>query len=110
MDAEQRQSLRKVLRIKALLTIGSATPIVVKTMDVGKFGMGLVDIPEQLSAGQVVGVAFEMFFDGMNHDVSVNARVSYCIRGDGPGFKAGLQFLDLNSSEGVALIAQYIGA
>lgn len=109
MTVEQRQSQRKVLRIKALLSIDDAAPLAVRTMDVGKFGMGLVDIPLQLSIGQRIQVAFEMFFDGKNHDIEVNARVSYCIKAEGDGFKAGIQFLNLDA-EGVLLIAQYIGS
>ncbi len=110
MTIEQRQSSRKVLRIKAILTIGSAEPITVRTMDVGKFGMSLVNVPDQLAIGQVVDAAFEMFFDGINHHIVVNARISYCVQTEDEGFKIGLQFLALDSSEGAALIARYIGS
>lgn len=89
--------------------IDGATPLTVRTNDVGKFGMGLVDIPLQLSIGQLIRVGFEMFYDGTNHDVEVNARVSYCLKAEGDGFKAGIQFLNLDS-EGALMIAQYIGS
>lgn len=110
MAVEQRQSQRKVLRVKALLTIGTTEPITVQTMDVGCFGMSLVDVPAPLAIGQMVDVSFAMFFDGMNHDISVNARISYCLKLDDAGFKVGMQFLALDTSEGAALIARYIGS
>jgi hypothetical protein len=108
MGIEKRQSLRKELRVQALLTIDdAATHVFVRTMDIGKFGMGLVGIPRQLTTSQQGLVAFELFLDGEVHNVGVRVRVAYCIP-DGGSFRAGFQFLDLDSV-GAALIARYVG-
>lgn len=105
---DKRQSLRKELRIKALLTVNGTGPMTVRTMDVGKYGMCLIGIVRPLTTGEEVHVAFEMAINGEIHNVAVNARVSHCMNTTSDGFKAGLQFLDLNSN-GVTLLAQYIG-
>lgn len=108
MNTDQRQSLRKELRIRATLSADGLAPLQVQTMDVGKFGMGLVGIPLQLQSGLEVQVAFDLFFNGKVHDVAVSARVAYCFYDDSHGFKAGLQF-NRPESAGADLIAQYIG-
>ena len=106
---EKRQSLRKELRIKAQLTIDGKGSMTVRTMDIGKFGMCLVGMALPLTPGEQVHVAFEMAFNGVIHPLAVNARISHCVNTTDDGFRAGLQFVDLDESA-VALLAQYIGA
>ncbi len=109
MDVDNRQSPRKVLRIKAILTVEGSARWTVRTMDIGKYGMSLNDIARPLAPGQEVHVAFEMAFSGKVHNVSVNARVSHCTDTKLDGFKAGLQFVDLDP-EVTAMLGQYLGA
>jgi len=105
---EQRKSARKLLRIKATLTMDGAEPKPVNTVDVGKFGMCLVNIQQQIPMGQHVHVAFDILFAGKVHKVNVAARIAYCLYSEGEGHRAGLQFLDLES-EAAIIIAQYVG-
>ncbi len=105
---DKRQSPRKELRIKAIMTVNGGMPMTVRTMDVGKYGMCLVGVLKQLAVGQEVHVTFDMPFGGKIHNVAVSAKVSHCMDTKHEGFKAGLQFVNLDS-EGVALLAQYIG-
>jgi hypothetical protein len=106
MSSEQRQGQRKELRNNALMTMDDAAHIFVQTMDIGQFGMCLSGIREQLPSGRQGSVAFDIFFQGQVQNVKVRFRVAYCIP-DGPSFKAGIQFLELESP-GAQLIAQFV--
>ena len=108
MDIEKRQSLRKQLRIKAMLTVDGRMPMKVNTIDIGKFGMCLNGVLYSLDPGQAVGVAFQMVCSGKIYDVAANARISHCTSTINDGFKAGLQFVNLDS-EVAAMLAQYVG-
>ena len=105
---EQRQSLRKDLRVKAILALENGMKMTVRTSDVGKFGMGLTGLLRQLDVGQEVHVAFEMPVGPKVHSISVNGRVSHCMGTPGDGYKAGIQFTDLNS-EVSSVLSQYVG-
>jgi hypothetical protein len=107
MSVDNRKAPRKELRIQALLTMDGAEPVSLHTVDIAKYGMGLAGIPQQLAAGQQGLVAFGLFLNGQLHNVGVRVRVAYCIP-DGGNFRAGLQFLNLDSA-GAVLIAQYVG-
>jgi hypothetical protein len=107
MGADQRQSPRKELRIKALVTMDGATAhVFVQTKDIARFGMGLIGIAEPLPANAQGLISFELFLDGAIRHVDVKFRIAYCIP-DGPTFRAGIQFLNLDSA-GAAMIAQYV--
>ena len=102
---DKRQSLRRELRVKATLTVGGEPPMAVQTMDIGKFGMGLVGILKRFPMGQEATVEFDMAAGR----VALRTRIAYCIDGGAEGgYKAGLQFLDLES-DAAALVAQYVG-
>jgi hypothetical protein len=108
MNVDKRESVRKVLRTKAAVTMDDgAEPMLVNTTDIGKFGMCLINIQKPITMGQHIRVTFDIFFGGDIHKVDLSARVAYCFYNDGEGYKAGLQFLDL-ASEGVNIVAQYI--
>lgn len=106
---EKRQSLRKDLRVKAILTLENGMKMTVKTSDIGKFGLGVTGVLRQLEIGQPVHVAFEMPVGMKIHNIAVNGRVSHCTNTPSDGFRAGVQFTDLNS-EGAVVLSQYVGA
>jgi hypothetical protein len=108
MDIDKRHSARKVLRIKAILTVGGSAKWNVNTMDIGKYGMSLTGIARRLAPGEEVHVAFEMAFSGKIHNIGVSARVSHCTDTRTDGFKAGLQFLDLDPDM-TTMLGQYLG-
>lgn len=105
---DKRTAARKSLRIKATLNIDGAESAQVNTVDIGKFGMCLVNIRQPVAIGQHVRIAFDILFSGKIHKVDIASRVAYCLHSDGEGFRAGLQFLDLHSPD-ATIIAQYIG-
>lgn len=104
---EQRQSLRRELPIRAILTLAGATPMTVRTMDVGKNGISLIGITTHLATGQQVSVALEMFFRGKIRNIRASASVAHCVDTGDDGYKVGLQFLEFDS-QGAALLTQYI--
>lgn len=105
---ERRLSPRKPLRIKARLTANGSLPMMVKTVDVGRFGMGVIGIARSLAIGQEVRVEFEMAVAGQVHQIDVNSRVSHCTETASDGFKAGLQFVELDPAT-AALLGRYVG-
>jgi hypothetical protein len=106
MSTDQRQSQRKELRVRARLTVDNEEPVWVQTADIGKFGMGLARIPQNLKSNAQGLVQFEVMLAGQIEHVSIRVRVAYCIPA-GTEFSAGIQFLDLQSP-GALLIAQYV--
>jgi hypothetical protein len=106
MGAEQRQSVRKPLRIQATLSLNGAEPLAVHSIDIGKFGMGLVGIPEKLAMGEQGLIAFDLFFQGRIYHLAMGVRIAYCIPFEG-SYRAGVQFLDLDSASAV-VIAKYV--
>ncbi len=100
---DQRQTPRKVMRVKTNFAVDGAQPIVVRSMDVGANGMAL-SCPMQIPTGTSCFVAFDMFFNGKTYSVSTRAKVMYCIYSSHDGFKVGLQFqnIDLQSSTAIA--------
>jgi len=109
VDLDKRLSERKVLRVKAILTMDGAVPMLVRTMDIGKYGMCVINIPQALKTSLEVEVRFEVVFGGKIENVTITARVSYCVHSEEEGYRAGLQFLN-PASPGAALIAQYIAS
>lgn len=102
---EQRHSPRKILKVKALLAMEGAEPIVARTQDVGAEGMCLtVDRP--CKAGALGTIRFEIFNDGKIRSISVRSRVQYCILSNGD-YKAGFQFVNLELSA-MASLAKYL--
>jgi len=106
---DKRSSARKSLRIKAALHVDGAQSVPVYTVDIGKFGMCLVNIPHLIEMGKNVRVAFDVLFAGKVHNVDLAARVAYCLNSEGEGYRAGLQFLNLESDSAI-IIAQYVAS
>jgi hypothetical protein len=103
---EQRQSIRKILRTKAVLRIDGAEPIASRTMDIGSSGLG-ISCQQQLVAGQAGHIAFELFINGRSYVVGSRVKVTYCIYSSSDGFKVGLQFINLDMA-GASAITKFM--
>jgi hypothetical protein len=106
MSVDNRQSHRKELRVPAVLTIDGSDPLMTHTMDIGKFGMGLIGVPAALKSGLQGSLAFDLFRDGGIQKICVHVRIAYCLSEEA-GFRIGVQFTDLVSPGAIA-IAHYV--
>jgi hypothetical protein len=98
---EQRKGKRKLLKVKAILTMEGAETVLVRTLDVGGDGVCLLT-GMSLKPGALGTVRFDIFQDGKATTISARARVQYCILSNGD-FKIGCQFVNLELSAMAAL-------
>lgn len=105
MFNEQRQSQRKVLKVKALLAPEGADPLTVRTVDIGSSGM-CVSSPDPMTLGTTTQVRFDLLVEGKPHAIQVRSKVTYCIL-SGSEFKVGLQFLNLDLSS-MTMLAKFL--
>lgn len=105
MLIEQRQSTRKVLKVKAMLALEGAATALVRTIDLGSDGMAVAS-PDPLPQGATGRISFSVFLDGKPTPISARSRITYCIFSHGE-FKAGLQFLNLELG-GMAAVAKFL--
>jgi hypothetical protein len=102
---EQRQTVRKPLKVKALLAMESHPPLQARTMDISGNGLSLA-LPAPVGVGLAGQVKFDLFFDGKNTPVIARVKVAYCIFGGGE-FKVGLTFVNLELSA-MTVISKYL--
>jgi hypothetical protein len=102
---EQRQSARKVVKVKAVVTVDGGPPITGRTLDLGSNGV-CVNAPEPVPAGKLAQVSFDLLIDGKAYPIHARSKVSYCIFSNGE-FKIGLQFLTVDLSA-MTTIAKYL--
>lgn len=102
---EQREGVRKVLKVKALLTLEDGETLMARTMDVGGDGLGLVT-PKAVPNGAVGMVRFELFHGGKVQSIAIKARAQYCILSNGE-FKVGFRFVNLELSA-MAAISRFL--
>lgn len=98
---EQRQSARKILKVKALVVMDGQAPLQARTTDIGAQGVS-VTVGQPMQAGQLGQVGFDLLVDGKMVPVRVRARVTHSILG-GDEFKVGFQFLNPDASTTAAL-------
>jgi len=91
---EQRTAARKVLKVKAKLTMDGMAPVPVRTMDIAAGGMSLA-VAEPFKPGATCMLSFALFYEGKATPINVRSKVTYCILSGGE-FKLGLQFLNLD--------------
>lgn len=103
--SEQRGGVRKVLKVKALLTLENGETMVARTMDVGGDGLGLVT-NKAVPSGAVGMVRFELFHDGKSKSIAIKAKAQYCILSNGE-FKVGFRFVNLELSA-MAAISRFL--
>jgi hypothetical protein len=93
---DQRQSARKIVKVKAVVAMEGRSPMPGRTMDVGANGVSIT-VEQPLQVGQGCQVAFDLLVEGKLSPISARSKVIYCIFGGGE-FKVGLQFLNLELS------------
>jgi hypothetical protein len=103
--SDQRNTTRKILKVKALLSIDGNAPQVARTLDVGTDGVSLV-LEHPLKPGAVVDVYFEIFHDGKLRPITARSKVQYCILSNA-GFKVGFQFVNLELSS-MTMLTKYL--
>jgi len=103
--AEQRQSPRKILKVKAMLAMEGMAAATGRTADVGANGVS-VTTANPLKVGQGGQVSFELFIDGKATVIATRSRVTYCIFSNGE-FKIGFQFVNLDLSA-MAVLAKFL--
>lgn len=101
MHTEQRQSTRKVVKTRAMVTAEGAAPLMGRTSDINTGGVS-VNLPGPVGIGQAVQVRFDLLVDGQVVHINTRARVQYCIL-SGNDFKVGVQFQNLDMGATTAL-------
>ncbi len=93
MFTEQRKNERKVLRVRARVSMVGAAPVSGRTSDLGINGVS-ISLPDPLQVGQTGQVSFDLLIDGNIVPINARAKALYCIFSNGD-FKVGFQFLHL---------------
>ncbi len=101
VHSKQRRSNRKVLKVKATLTMEGGASVAGRTVDVGGDGVCIM-VADSVRAGAIGVVRFELFHDGKVTPVNARARVQYCILTAGE-YKVGFQFVNVELSAMAAL-------
>jgi hypothetical protein len=91
---DQRQSARKIVKVKARIAMEGQAPVLGRTSDVGSNGVS-VGVQNPVQVGQAGQVGFDLLVDGKLTPISARAKVIYCIFSGGE-FKVGFQFLNLD--------------
>jgi hypothetical protein len=92
--SDQRQSARKILKVKAVVALAGQAPMPGRTLDVGANGVS-VTVDNPLPVGQAGQVGFDLLVEGKLVRIAAQAKVIYCIFSSGV-FKTGFQFLNLD--------------
>jgi hypothetical protein len=91
---DQRQSARKILKVKALVVMDGQTPLLGRTTDIGTQGIS-VTVGRPMQAGQLGQIGFDLLVEGKSVPFRVRTKVTYSIL-SGDDFKVGFQFLNLD--------------
>ncbi len=105
-ESERRQSLRKRLQRRAVLTTTQHETVVTKTIEVSHGGISVMS-PKPLPKGMEGTLRFDFFFNG--HDALVNGafKVMNCACSGLDGFRVGMTFA-ISNPEGQQLIAEFL--
>ena len=94
MVTDQRNSARKILKVRAMLAMEGQPPVQGRTSDLGANGVSIT-VPHPLQTGQTGQVGFDLLVDGTPFPLRARVKVMYCIFSNGE-FKAGFQFMNLD--------------
>jgi hypothetical protein len=102
---EQRTSLRKPLKARAVVAFDGAAPLVVRTVDVGANGV-CVHYPAPIQPGRACELCFDLAFDGKATTIKTRSKATYCIL-SGDVYKIGFQFVNLDLAS-MTLLAKFL--
>jgi hypothetical protein len=105
VDYEQRQAKRKVLKVRAQLTMDGAAPVAARTLDLSATGVCL-NTPSPIKVGQSGFVTFELYFEAKSTPVAARCKASYCLLSSGE-FKVGFEFVQLDMAL-MTLLAKFV--
>lgn len=91
---DQRQSARKILKLKALVVMDGQPPLLGRTTDIGAHGIS-VTVGRPMQAGHLGQLGFDLLVEGRLVPIRARAKVMYSIL-SGDDFKVGFQFLNLD--------------
>lgn len=94
MLAEQRKSIRKILKVKAIAAMEGQAPVLVRTADISANGVSIT-VPEPMQTGQAGQISFDLLVEGKTVPLAARVKTMYCIFSNGD-FKVGFQFLNLD--------------
>lgn len=94
MVTDQRNSARKILKVRAVVAMEGQQPVQGRTSDIGANGVSIT-VPHPLQTGQTGQVGFDLLVDGTPFPLHARVKVMYCIFSNGE-FKAGFQFMNLD--------------
>ncbi|WP_426191182.1 PilZ domain-containing protein [Massilia sp. DWR3-1-1] len=103
--AEQRNTQRKLLKARAVLTVKGAPPLAVRTIDISVQGASLSFL-QPLPVGLAGTLSIDLMIDGKLNTVSMLARATYCIYSGGQ-YKVGFQFTGIDLPT-VTLLAKFV--
>ncbi|RYE66711.1 MAG: PilZ domain-containing protein [Oxalobacteraceae bacterium] len=91
---DQRQSVRKICKVKALVVMDGQPPVLGRTTDLGAQGISAT-VGRPMQAGQLGQVGFDLLVEGRTVSLRVRTKVMYSIL-SGDEYKVGFQFLHLD--------------
>lgn len=94
--SEQRASNRKVLLTHADIELSPTQVLSGHAVDISLGGAGLIS-PVNLNVGQEVAIGMSLMACGMNQRISMNGRVTYCLKVGIERFRIGLQWIHLDT-------------
>jgi hypothetical protein len=94
VSTEQRKSVRKIIKVKAVVAMDGHAPMLVRTSDISGDGISIT-MPEPMRTGQPGQISFDLFIDGKAVPIAARVKAMYCIFSSGD-FKVGFQFLNLD--------------
>ncbi|HWJ94154.1 MAG TPA: PilZ domain-containing protein [Telluria sp.] len=94
MVVDQRKSVRKVLKTKAMLALDGRPPVAGRCSDIGANGLS-VSFPDPIEANQSGWVRFDLLVDGNIVHIQARVKALYCIFSQNE-FKVGFQFTQLD--------------
>jgi hypothetical protein len=105
VQSEQRRSKRKILKVKASLSIEGGATVPGRTVDVAGDGVCVL-VTDSVQPGAAGLLRFELFHDGKVTPVSAKVRAQYCILTGGE-YKVGFQFVTVDLSA-MAALSRYL--
>ena len=101
MQADLRQSPRKILKTRAMFALEGSAPVLGRTTDISANGVS-INVAQPVAVGRGAQLRFDLLVDGKVVPIQSKARTQYCILSNGE-FKVGLQFMNLELAAMTAL-------